>query len=108
MPSKHGGGLLLNEKPFGMANKHMMKLGYESLPFKAKFPGTCSLSGVKIQIGDLVVFYSVPGTPKQHAVCHVPAVNYHIWFPWKHGDLSIEAKIAIVEVVAMEREKAKV
>ncbi len=50
-------------------------LGSSSKPFKSKFPGTCGLSGLKIKVGDEVVYYL-------DKLCHVVVVLHHAWFPW--------------------------
>jgi hypothetical protein len=89
---------------YSKPNLKISQLGITSKPFKAKFPGVCKLSGIKIKVGDNLVYYAdLPNGP-----CHVSVVNLHIWFPWNLGHLQPEVKIRLMEQIEKERWKNEV
>ena len=80
----------------------LKKLGASSAPFVAKFPGQCGLTGIKIVAGDEVAYYengSLNGGP-----CHLAAIDYHIWFPFKAGTLTPEQKATVMAQIQKARD----
>jgi hypothetical protein len=82
----------------------LKKLGMSSHPFKAKFPGACALTGLKILVGDTVAYYDGghKGGP-----CHMAAISLHVWFPWVIGTLGQELKEDVRKRVEASRKGAK-